>query len=63
MKKITTSSAIKKIPLKDVDQFISIVVNAYPGFGINSDKERKELRQRIIKVSKDPTINHYGFFR
>jgi predicted acetyltransferase len=54
---------IKKIPLGDMDDFVSIVANAYPGFSIGTPEERKKMRQRIIMLSKDPTIAHYGIYR
>lgn len=62
MKK-TVHNTIKKIPLHDLDVFISIIGNAYPGFGIASDQERKKMRERLVMVSKDPTIAHYGVYR
>jgi predicted acetyltransferase len=57
------NNTIKKIPLRDLDVFISIIGNAYPGFGIASDQDRKKMRQRLVMVSKDPTIEHYGVYR
>lgn len=57
------SSKIKKIPVKDLDDFISVADNAYPGLGITGEQERKRMRQRLIILSKDPTIAHYGAYR
>jgi predicted acetyltransferase len=56
-------SIIKKIPLNDVDAFIEIVSKAYPAFNINSPVERKKTRQRMVALSRDPTIDHYGLYR
>lgn len=56
-------SKIKKIPPKDLDTFINIVANAYPGFKIVTAEDRKKMKQRITEVSKDPTICHYGLYR
>jgi len=53
---------VKKIPLNDLDAFIDIVANAYPGFNIVSPEDRKKTRQRFIKLSTDPTIDHYGMY-
>jgi predicted acetyltransferase len=61
MKKI--HAKIKKIPLKDLDAFVDIVANAYPGFNIVSPEDRKKMTQRLIKLSADPTIDHYGLYR
>jgi len=60
---MNNKSVIKKIPLKDLDRFINIVDNAYPGFNIVSPEEKKRMRQRVIKLSRDPTIDHYGLYR
>lgn len=58
-----SKSIIKKIPLKDLNVFIDIVSKAYPGFRITSAEERKKTRTRIVKLSRDPTIDHYGLYR
>jgi predicted acetyltransferase len=63
IKKSVSKSIVKKIPLKDLDAFIDIVSKAYPGFNITSPEERRKTRQRIVKLSRDPTIDHYGLYR
>jgi predicted acetyltransferase len=63
MKKAASKSVIKKIPLNDLDLFIDVVSRAYPGFNITSREDRKKTRQRFIKLSRDPTIAHYGLYR
>ncbi|UCF69815.1 MAG: GNAT family N-acetyltransferase [candidate division WOR-3 bacterium] len=66
MEKLTMKairSMVKKIPLKDLEAFIDIIANAYPGFGIVSPDDKKKMKQRMVKLSLDPTINHYGVYR
>ena len=63
MKKKSTHSMIKKIPLRDLDDFISIADNAYPGLGMISVQERQRMRQQLVMLSKDPSIAHYGAYR
>jgi predicted acetyltransferase len=63
MKSKTIHSTIKKIPLRDLDDFISIADNAYPGLGMTSDQERQRMRQQLVMLSKDPSIAHYGAYR
>lgn len=58
-----SKSIIKKIPKKDLDAYVDIVGKAYPGFNIASSEEKKKTRQRLIRLSRDPTIDHYGFYR
>jgi len=62
-KKLLSKSIIKKIPLNNLDVFIDIVSKAYPGFKITTSEERKKTRQRLVKLSRDPTIDHYGLYR
>lgn len=55
---------IKEIPLKDYDDLIDIVVNAYPGFGINSPADRERQKKNMIAVRKtDPTQTIMGLYR
>ena len=56
-------SVIKKIPLSDIDAFIEIISKAYPAFSVTTPVERRKTRQRIVTLSKDPTIDHYGLYR
>ena len=57
------NNTIRKMPLRDLDDFISIISNAYPAFAVVSELERKKMRQRLVMMSKDPTIEHYGVYR
>jgi predicted acetyltransferase len=60
---MNSKSKIKKIPSRDIDTFVDIVANAYPGFNIVTFEDRKKMKQRIAGVSRDPTICHYGLYR
>jgi len=62
-KKMNKAGRIKKIPIKDVDSFIDIVANAYPGFKIVSPEEKRKTRRRFRKLLRDQTICHYGLYR
>lgn len=55
---------IKKIPQKDMDDFTTIAVNAYPGMKIVTDEEKRKLKRRLIKIDKeDPVASTYGVYR
>ncbi len=55
---------IRKLSSRDIDEFVRIVADAYPGFKITTDKERKRVCQRIARIQKqDPTVDFYGLFR
>ena len=54
---------IRKIPARDLSVFVDIVANAYPGFGIVTPEDRRKMKQRLVKLSRDPTICHHGLYR
>jgi len=55
---------IKEIPLKDYDDLIDIVVNAYPGFGLNSPEDRQRQKKNMIAVRKaDHNQTVMGLYR
>ena len=56
-------SAIRKIPGKDLDRYVDIVANAYPGFKIVTPDDRAKLKQRLTNLRADPTIEVYGVYR
>jgi predicted acetyltransferase len=57
-------STIKKIPRKDMDAWVNIVTNAYPGMKIISDEEKRRVRDRLWLIERiDPGINQYGLYK
>ncbi|KYK34085.1 MAG: GNAT family N-acetyltransferase [Theionarchaea archaeon] len=57
-------SQITLIPEKDMDDFVTIVANAYPGMDIPSPEDRQKVRQRLIKMQTEDKIAHiYGLYR
>jgi predicted acetyltransferase len=57
-------SQIKKLPKKDIDVFLNIAVNAYPGMKIYTDEEKRKLKRRVLGyLAKDPTMALYGLYR
>ena len=58
-------SRIKRIGVGDYDRFIDIVVNAYPGMGVqDTEEEKKRVRERLLQLEKsDPKIRTYGLYR
>lgn len=57
-------SQIKKIPRKDLAQFVTIMANAYPGIKVVSDDDKKKMRQRFLKIlAEDPNLSFYGLYR
>ena len=57
-------SQIKKLPKKDIDDFLTIGANAYPGMKVYTDEEKKKLKKRVLGyLAKDPTMALYGLYR
>ncbi len=56
-------SRIKELTPKDYDNFATIVANAYPGFGIVTDKDKNNFKKRLIKYSEEPTVHPFGYFK
>ncbi len=54
---------IKKIPAKDLERYVEIVANAYPGFKIVTPDDRAKMKQRLVNLITDPTIVLYGTYR
>ncbi len=46
----------------DLDDYVDISLNAYPGIKIRSAAEKEQFRRRAIKMQADPIINLYGLF-
>ena len=53
---------IKKIPKKDVDQFIKIAGDAYPGINIHTSEDRKRVKTRISKRFDCKNTTFYGVY-
>jgi predicted acetyltransferase len=46
----------------DFTDFAAIGANAYPGMKVVSDEDRQKLKQRLISIDEDPTVDFYGLF-
>lgn len=55
-------SQIKKMPIKDIDQFIDIMCDAYPGMGIHTPKEKEQIRPRFEARLADPRASLYALY-
>lgn len=56
-------SKIKKIPFKDFEKFIDVFADAYPGVGINTPEDKKRVKERFGKRSKDKRMSWWGMYR
>ncbi|HIE05577.1 MAG TPA: GNAT family N-acetyltransferase [bacterium (Candidatus Stahlbacteria)] len=55
---------VKRIPRKDLDDFTTIIANAYPGMRIVSEEDRKTFKKRIAdRLKNDSRMNLYGLYR
>jgi len=57
-------SEIRTLSAEDLDTFVEISVNAYPGMKIASPEEKERLKQRILELQEgEPTVRFCGLFR
>lgn len=56
-------TSIKRIPVRDMGIFVDIVADAYPGFNLVTLDNKRKMKERLIKLSSDPTIRYYGLYR
>lgn len=57
-------NVVKKVPAKDFPKYVDIVAQAYPGFGLNSDEDKKRLlKQFRDDLRTDKRLNPYGVYQ
>lgn len=53
---------IGQLTNSDLDDFITITANAYPGIKLVGEVERQRFRERNQRMNAEPTIHLYGLF-
>ena len=56
-------TSIRRILAREMAVFVDIIANAYPGFKLVTPADKKKMQERLIKLSRDPTINYFGLYR
>jgi predicted acetyltransferase len=57
-------SQVRRIAKNDYDEFVKIVVNAYPAFRADAKEERDRIKRRLMKIEKeDPVLSNMGLYR
>lgn len=56
-------STIKPLPIEDLDTFVTIAANAYPGMAIESPEDRERNRANLEVTYSDPARCLYGLYR
>ncbi len=54
---------VQKIPFKDIDRFIDILADAYPGLPISTPEDKKRVHERFRQRSKDKRMSWWGVYR
>ncbi len=54
---------IKNMPQKDFDKYIEVWADCYPGMNITTKEEKKRIKDRIIKRSKDKRMAWWGMYQ
>lgn len=55
-------SKIKEIPMKEIDAFIDVFADAYPAFPLNTPEDKKRVKERFRKRSKDKRMSWWGMY-
>ena len=53
---------IRSIPQEQLDDFVDLYCDAYPGMNIVTAEEKKKLKDRYAKTSQDPRRTLYGMY-
>lgn len=53
---------IRKIPSGDLERFVSISADAYPGMGIRTPADRERMRRRMELRARDSRTTLYGLY-
>jgi hypothetical protein len=53
---------LRPISKKEMDAFITIFANAYPGIDVSSPELRSRFRHRMLKTSGNPIVNYFALF-
>lgn len=53
---------LREVTERELEPFMEISINAYPGMKIVSPEERERFRQRLIKVMAEPMVHLVGLF-
>lgn len=57
-------SEIKRLTANQINEYVRIVGDAYPGYKIASEEDRRRTSERLQKrLKEDPTVAFYGLFR
>ncbi|HOD66062.1 MAG TPA: GNAT family N-acetyltransferase [candidate division Zixibacteria bacterium] len=57
------ATEIREIEDRDLDAFIRLQIDAYPGLGMIYERDREKLRQRIAERRQDVRVTLYGSYR
>ncbi len=47
---------------KELDDFMSIFANAYPGIDVSSPEAWQRLRSRLVRIARDPAVSNFALF-
>jgi len=57
-------SEIRLLTVDDIDNAIPVLSNAYPGFPIESDQDKKDFREALTqRINDDPNLDFYIYLR
>ena len=56
-------NGIHRIYPRDIESFLDVAINAYPGMGIRSEDDRKRFHKNVLRREEDPRVSTWGLYR
>ena len=56
-------SEVRPLPISDLEEYVRILADAYPGLEIVTAEDRERVRQRMARTYDDPTRCMFGYYR
>ncbi len=56
-------NGIHRIYPRDIESFLDVAINAYPGIGIRSEDDRKRFHKNVLRREQDPRVSTWGLYR
>lgn len=58
------STIVRKLNTEEIQRYVEIVINAYPGFSQNTEDYKERFTKRLVDIQEnEPSLEFYGLFR
>jgi len=53
---------IREVDESELDEFLRITIEAFPGMKVSGPEERTRMLERLARVMKEPIVHFFGVF-